>query len=80
MVRAGSAGALAGIPLVIKDNIDTVPARCCAGLPFLANYRPLEDAAVVARLRDEGAVIVGMGATDSGAFGVLIRRRGRQLA
>lgn len=71
LARAGHASPVAGMPMVIKDNIDTVGARCSAGLPFLANYRPRDDAAIVARLREAGAVIVGMGATDSGAFGVL---------
>jgi Asp-tRNA(Asn)/Glu-tRNA(Gln) amidotransferase A subunit family amidase len=61
---------LAGVPLVIKNNIDTVPAICSAGLPFLSSYRPSADAEVVRRLRAAGAVIVGVGATDSGAFGV----------
>lgn len=70
-VAAGKdAGRLAGIPMVIKDNIDTVPAVCAAGLPALSPYRPPTDAAVVRRLRAEGAVIIGVAATDSGAFGV----------
>jgi aspartyl-tRNA(Asn)/glutamyl-tRNA(Gln) amidotransferase subunit A len=64
-------GKLAGIPVAIKDNIDTVPAVCSAGLPSLSDYRPAKDAAVVARLREEGAVIIGVAATDSGAFGVV---------
>lgn len=64
------AGRLAGWPIAVKDNIDTVPARCSAGLPFLADRRPLTDAKVVSLLRDEGAVIVGVAYTDSGAFGV----------
>lgn len=63
-------GRLAGIPIVIKDNIDTVPATCSAGLPSFAGYKPQRDAAVVGTLRKEGAVIIGVAATDSGAFGV----------
>lgn len=64
-------GKLAGIPIVIKDNIDTVPARCPAGLDFLSTYHPRQDADVVQRLRGEGAVIIGVAATDSGSFGVV---------
>jgi Asp-tRNA(Asn)/Glu-tRNA(Gln) amidotransferase A subunit family amidase len=64
-------GALAGIPVVVKDNIDTVPAVCSAGLPSLSDYRPEYDAAVVKRLREQGAIIIGVAATDSGAFGVV---------
>jgi aspartyl-tRNA(Asn)/glutamyl-tRNA(Gln) amidotransferase subunit A len=71
-VAAGApVGRLAGIPIAIKDNIDTVPAVCSAGLPSLSDYRPTQDATVVACLRDEGAVIIGVAATDSGAFGVV---------
>ena len=64
------AGPLAGWTVVIKDNIDTVPARCSSGLSFLQDRRPGSDAEVVSRLRRAGAVIVGVAATDSGAFGV----------
>jgi Asp-tRNA(Asn)/Glu-tRNA(Gln) amidotransferase A subunit family amidase len=64
-------GMLAGIPVVIKDNIDTVPAVCSAGLPSLSGYRPEFDAAVVKHMREQGAVIIGVAATDSGAFGVV---------
>lgn len=62
-------GPLDGIPLAIKDLIDTTPARCRAGLPHLADYRPKRDADVVAGLRRVGAVILGVLETDAGAFG-----------
>ncbi len=65
-----SLGDLAGVPLVIKDIIDPSPAVCLAGLPFLADYRPVEDALVVKRLRRAGAIILGVSTTDPGAFGV----------
>lgn len=61
---------LCGIPIAIKDLIDTTPAVCSAGLPFLADYRPKKDANVVQRLRRAGAVIVGVSLSDPGAFGV----------
>lgn len=63
-------GDLAGMPVAIKDILDTTPAVCTAGLPFLADYRPKRDAPVVRRLRRAGAVVVGVTATDPGAFGV----------
>lgn len=62
-------GPLDGIPIAIKDLIDTTPARCRAGLPRLADYRPERDAEVVALLRRAGAVVVGVLETDAGAFG-----------
>jgi aspartyl-tRNA(Asn)/glutamyl-tRNA(Gln) amidotransferase subunit A len=64
-------GRLAGIPLVVKDNVDTFPAICAAGLPNLTAHRPKSDAQIVKQLRSEGAVILGVTATDSGAFGVV---------
>jgi Asp-tRNA(Asn)/Glu-tRNA(Gln) amidotransferase A subunit family amidase len=61
---------IAGIPIAVKDIIDTTPAVCSAGLAFLSDYRPARDATVVRRLRRAGAVIVGVTASDPGAFGV----------
>ncbi|WP_048648505.1 amidase [Nitratireductor soli] len=63
-------GPLGGLPVLVKDIIDTVPAVCSAGLPFLSDRRPQHDAWIVKRLRDAGAVILGVTATDPGAFGV----------
>lgn len=62
--------AIAGVPVVVKDIIDTPPAACSAGLSFLAEYRPEKPATVVRRLRRAGAVVLGVTASDPGAFGV----------
>ena len=61
---------LTGIPVAVKDIIDTTPAVCSSGLDFLSDYRPAADAKVVRQLRRAGAVIVGVSASDPGAFGV----------
>ena len=66
-------GVLAGVPVVAKEIIDTMPAVCSAGLPFLTDYRPAKDALVVRRLRRAGAVILGVSVSDPGAFGVRTR-------
>ena len=63
-------GPLAGIPVAVKDIIDTTPAVCSSGLAFLSGYRPETDAKVVRQLRRAGAVVVGVSASDPGAFGV----------
>ncbi len=65
---------LAGVTVAIKDNIDTVPAVCDAGLEHEHSHRPGKDAEVVARLRGAGAVVLGVTRTDSGAFGVMTPR------
>ena len=61
---------LAGLPVVVKENCDTVGAACSAGLPFRAGHRPTVDAPAVARLREAGAIILGVSVSDPGAFGV----------
>jgi amidase len=53
-------GPLHGIPIVIKDNIDTADRmRTTAGSLALADSIALRDAHVVKRLREAGAVILG---------------------
>ena len=52
-------GALHGIPVLLKDNIDTVDIPTSYGsAPFLSHYPPA-DATVVTKLRAAGAVILG---------------------
>lgn len=62
-------GALAGVPVLLKDNLCTrdYPTTCCSRI--LAGYRPPYDATVVRRLREAGAVIVGKGNMDEFAMG-----------
>jgi amidase len=52
-------GPLHGIPILIKDNIDSVGMVNSAGSLALAENRPKQDAFIVRRLRDAGAVILG---------------------
>lgn len=58
--RAGSVrGPLDGIPVLIKDNVDTRGLSSTAGSLALAGSPPASDAALVTRLRRAGAVILG---------------------
>jgi amidase len=56
----GVRGPLHGIPVLIKDNIDTADHMLTtAGSLALSANRPTRDATVAARLREAGAVILG---------------------
>jgi aspartyl-tRNA(Asn)/glutamyl-tRNA(Gln) amidotransferase subunit A len=52
-------GPLDGVPLALKDVFDTAGIRTTANSPLYADRVPETDAAVVARLRAGGAVILG---------------------
>ena len=59
---SGPRGPLHGIPVILKANIDTADQMyTSAGSLALAEHVPPEDAFVVQRLRDAGAVILGKG-------------------
>lgn len=58
--QKGPRGPLHGIPILIKDNIDTADRmKTTAGSLALLESRPLRDAFVAKKLRDAGAVILG---------------------
>lgn len=79
--RAGEPlGPLHGIPLVCKDNIDTVDMRTTGGTAALRNHRPSRNAPVAQALFDAGALLFGktnlhelaMGITNNnGVFGAV---------
>ena len=57
---AGTArGPLDGIPILVKDNIDTAGLATSVGSRLLAGAVPARDADVVAALREHGAVVLG---------------------
>jgi len=61
---------LYGIPVAVKDNIDTVGLPTTAACPAFS-YRPGKDATVVARLRRAGAIIIGKTNLDQFATGLV---------
>ena len=52
-------GLLHGVPVSIKDTIDTAGVRTVAGTRLRETFVPEADAAVVAKLQREGAIILG---------------------
>lgn len=52
-------GLLHGLPLTIKDSFLVKGLKNSNGDPFLRNYVATEDAELVKRLRDAGAIIIG---------------------
>lgn len=62
-------GPFHGIPLVFKDNIDTVDLPTTGGMRALEDRRPRLDAHVVARMRRAGAIVLGKTNLDEFPFG-----------
>ncbi len=54
-------GPLFGIPILLKDNIDTADMPTTAGSVALAGSIPPDDAFIVQKLREAGAIILGKG-------------------
>ncbi len=52
-------GPLHGVPMTIKDSLDTEGVITTGGISGRERFRPAQDATVVARLRAAGAVLLG---------------------
>ena len=61
---------LYGVPVAVKDNIDVAGLATTAACPAFA-YSPAHDAAVVARLRAAGAIVIGKTNLDQFATGLV---------
>ncbi|NQV97949.1 MAG: glycine dehydrogenase (aminomethyl-transferring), partial [Acidimicrobiaceae bacterium] len=60
---SGVRGPLHGVPIGIKDVLDTVDMPTAYGSAIYAGHRPVGDAACVAQVRAAGAVVLGKTAT-----------------
>ena len=68
--REGTARKLEGIPVAVKDIIDTMGIETRYGSPAYIGHIPASDATVVRRLREAGAIVVGKTTTHEFAWGV----------
>jgi aspartyl-tRNA(Asn)/glutamyl-tRNA(Gln) amidotransferase subunit A len=59
IVRGDYRGALHGVPVAVKDQFWTKGVRTTGGSRILADFLPNEDATVVARLKQAGAILLG---------------------
>jgi aspartyl-tRNA(Asn)/glutamyl-tRNA(Gln) amidotransferase subunit A len=64
-------GPLHGVPLALKDIFATAGIRTTCGSRVLRDWVPAEDATVVRRLRDAGAVILGKLNMSEFAYGAI---------
>ncbi|HEY0761924.1 MAG TPA: amidase [Pyrinomonadaceae bacterium] len=59
LLRGDGSGPLHGVPVTIKDTIDTAGLRTTSGSMLRADYVPATDAPSVARLKAAGAIVLG---------------------
>jgi indoleacetamide hydrolase len=68
--KAASLGPLHGVPLALKDNLDTADYATTAGTPSLAGNRPKSNAVIVQSLLDAGAIVLGKTNLHELAYGI----------
>jgi Asp-tRNA(Asn)/Glu-tRNA(Gln) amidotransferase A subunit family amidase len=64
----GALGPLHGLPIAVKDIIDTADMPTEFGGEIFAGRRPARDATIVSRLRSAGAIVVGKAMTSQYAL------------
>ena len=65
--RGVKLGPLHGLPVAHKDLVDTAGVRTTYGSPYYKDHVPAEDALIVTRIRDAGAIMLGK--TNTPEFG-----------
>jgi aspartyl-tRNA(Asn)/glutamyl-tRNA(Gln) amidotransferase subunit A len=69
LARGEDAGLLAGVPVGVKDVLSTKGIRTTCGSRLLEHYVPPYDATAVAKLKAQGALILGKANCDEFAMG-----------
>src|SRR4051812_2358839 len=67
--QSGMAGPLHGIPVLVKDEIDTAGMPTTLGTLVFKDYRPPRDAFAIDRIKKAGAIILGKTALSEYAAG-----------
>ena len=68
--RGAKLGALHGVPLALKDNIDTAGVATTAGTPALRGNVPARNAPIAQKLIDAGAIVFGKASLHELAYGI----------
>ncbi len=63
-------GPLHGVPIALKDLLYTEGLPTASGTKVMADFVPTEDATVVTRLNNAGAIVIGKTQLTEGAYGV----------
>src|SRR5262249_24175970 len=63
-------GPLHGIPVLVKDNMDTFDIRTSSGVAFFKDFVPPKDAFIITRLRSSGAIILAKSSLSELALGL----------
>jgi aspartyl-tRNA(Asn)/glutamyl-tRNA(Gln) amidotransferase subunit A len=58
-----------GVPIVLKDNVNTKDILTTAGSKILANYVPAYDATITRKLREAGAILIAKSSLDEFGMG-----------
>src|SRR5687768_4419601 len=59
LARGELRGPLHGVPMTIKDALETAGLRTTGGYPPLSDHVPTKDATAVGRMRAAGGVLIG---------------------
>ena len=62
-------GLMRGVPIALKDNVNTKGILTTAGSRILSNYVPIYDAAIAEKLKAAGAVVIAKASMDELAMG-----------
>jgi Asp-tRNA(Asn)/Glu-tRNA(Gln) amidotransferase A subunit family amidase len=59
LARGEYRGPLHGVPVAVKDQLNTAGIRTTSGTPIFKDFVPDEDATVIAKLKSAGAILLG---------------------